>query len=561
MNNMIFRNIHKILTLGLVLASCQVRDLVPDPLPEKDGIVLDFSVTTPDMRAVPARAVADKGVESLVLFCFDSNGKLIEVKAADEHSPNVSSPTEADPNLAGRFRAYVKAASKVIHLLGNQDISSFDTGAAAGKTEAEVMATLLGTADRMVYWGRVAATGTQSIADAFASGPVRLVRNMAKIVVNSSVPDFSVEGIALFSVGGTGTVAPYNRTSGSFDWLTSARDYLTLPPTVTLTDQTASDLAPAQYAYETSVNLAAPAGVIVKASGKFYKLLLQDSEGRDLPLLRNHRYTFTLGSKLNYPYASFDEAKAGIASNNVWATVSDEVNTIESGNERLSVDKTFVFIKGTDSPFPLDVGYSYTVGGAAGATPSVLWAEGNNVAQDVFRHHYAADGVGTVTLAIRSMGSENLRQGTLVVRTQSGLQRRIKVCSIREADFTPASASAVGSASGSPERQTVRLKFHIPPTIPAQYCPFKVLITAKGMDAAQTNRLDVITKETDPDVYGTDQIDGQSYKYVYTVEASDVGTEIYLDFVTTTSSAYTPAANPFVLESLPIFNTCRIPDA
>lgn len=47
MNNMIFRNIQTILALGLTLASCQVRDLVQDPLPEKDGIVLDFSVTTP----------------------------------------------------------------------------------------------------------------------------------------------------------------------------------------------------------------------------------------------------------------------------------------------------------------------------------------------------------------------------------------------------------------------------------------------------------------------------------------------------------------------------------
>lgn len=65
MNNMIFRNIQTILALGLTLASCQVRDLVQDPLPEKDGIVLDFSVTTPDMQAAPTKAVADKGVESL----------------------------------------------------------------------------------------------------------------------------------------------------------------------------------------------------------------------------------------------------------------------------------------------------------------------------------------------------------------------------------------------------------------------------------------------------------------------------------------------------------------
>ncbi len=35
MNNMIFRNIQTILALGLTLASCQVRDLVQDPLPEK----------------------------------------------------------------------------------------------------------------------------------------------------------------------------------------------------------------------------------------------------------------------------------------------------------------------------------------------------------------------------------------------------------------------------------------------------------------------------------------------------------------------------------------------
>lgn len=326
-----------------------------------------------------------------------------------------------------------------------------------------------------------------------------------------------------------------------------------------LTDQSVSDLASVQYAYETSVNLATPVGVIVKASGRFYKILIQDSAGQDLPLLRNHRYTFTLGSRLNYPYASFDEAKAGVASNNVWATVSDEVTSIESGAEILSVDKAYIFIKGTDAAQSANVGYSYTVGGAAGTNPTVLWAEGNNVAEDAFTHVYAADGSGTITLTVNPMGSENIRQGTLVLRTATGLQRRIKIYSIREAEFTPASATAVGSPTGSPSRQTVRLKFTIPSTIPAEYCPFKVLITAKGMDAAPVNRLDVITKEISPADYGTDQIIGQSFKYVYTVEASSVGNEISLDFLTTTASSYSPAANPFILESRPIFNTCRIP--
>lgn len=560
MNNMIFRNIQTILALGLTLASCQVRDFVQDPLPEKDGIVLDFSVTTPDMQAAPTKAVADKGVESLVLFCFGSDGRFLDVVAASEHNPDMAAPTESAPNLAGSFSAVVRGATKIVHLLGNQDIASFDKTGAAGKTEAELMATLPGTAGRMVYWGRVAATGTQSIADAFtATVPVRLVRNMAKIVVNSAVPGFSIEGIALFSVSGTGTVAPYNQTAGLFDWLSSARDYLTLPPAVALTDQSVSDLASVQYAYETSVNLATPAGVIVKASGRFYKLLIQDSAGQDLPLLRNHRYTFTLGSRLNYPYASFDEAKAGVASNNVWATVSDEVTYIESGAEILSVDKAYIFIKGTDAAQSANVGYSYTVGGAAGTNPSVLWAEGNNVAEEAFTHVYAADGRGIITLTVNPMGSENIRQGTLVLRTATGLQRRIKIYSIRETEFTPASATAVGSPTGSPSRQTVRLKFTIPSTIPAEYCPFKVLITAKGMDAAPVNRLDVITKEISPADYGTDQIIGQSFKYVYTVEASSVGNEISLDFLTTTASSYSPAANPFILESRPIFNTCRIP--
>lgn len=225
MNNMIFRNIQTILALGLTLASCHVRDLVQDPLPEKDGIVLDFSVTTPDMQAAPTKAVADKGVESLVLFCFGSDGRFLDVVAASEHNPDMAAPTESAPNLAGSFSAVVRGATKIVHLLGNQDIASFDKTGAAGKTEAELMATLPGTAGRMVYWGRVAATGTQSIADAFtATGPVRLVRNMAKIVVNSAVPGFSIEGIALFSVSGTGTVAPYNQTAGLFDWLSSARD-------------------------------------------------------------------------------------------------------------------------------------------------------------------------------------------------------------------------------------------------------------------------------------------------------------------------------------------------
>ncbi len=551
MNNKIFRYLQIATVMSIALASCQIRDIVPVVMPEQDDIVLNFEVSTPDMQAAPTRAVSDNGVESLVLFCFGADGKFIDVVFATEHTPGV----------AGSFSAVVRGATKIVHLLGNQDISAFDKAGAAGRSEAELMSTLPGSRDKVIYWGRVAASGTHGIAQAFSgTDPVKLVRNMARIEVKSTVKDFSITGITLFSVSSEGTVAPYNHTAGQFDWITSSsRDYLTLPETVTLIDQPSSALSASQFSYETRVNLAAPAGVILKASdGKFYKLLVQDSEGKDLPLIRNHRYTFTLGSKPNYPYSTFEEARSGVASNNVWATVSDEVTSIESQNETLSVEKAYIFIKGTDAAHNEDIRYSYTVDGSAGTPPAILWAGDNNVAEPDFVHSYAADGKGTITLTVKPMESMNLRQGTLAIRTESGLQRRIKVYSVRETDFASVSVTPVGNPSGTPSRQTVRLSFTIPSTIPEEYCPFKVLITAKGLDAASSNRLDVITKDTAPDEYGEDQAAGWSYKYSCTVEASSIGSVITLDFVTTTSSAYRPAANPIILESPPIFKVYRI---
>ena len=72
---------------------------------------------------------------------------------------------------------------------------------------------------------------------------------------------------------------------------------------------------------------------------------------------RNHHYKLHIEGALSFGQASFAEALEAAATNNVWISISDEVNEVEDTDYILTVEKTFVVL---DESFT-ENGGSYTL--------------------------------------------------------------------------------------------------------------------------------------------------------------------------------------------------------
>ena len=176
-----------------MVLSCHEEELVPGV--KTEGLVLDIDVVVPDMYDVDTKAVDPdgKGVQNIVLYCFDSYGLFITTIAltGDEHNPDVS-----QPSLSGSFKATVPDHTQIVHIVGNQNLVGFMEEDYRNRSEYEVMSSLEASAGRMVYWAR---QSVDELKEKQISGkPVELIRNQAKVTVevSNNIP-FVVEGFVV----------------------------------------------------------------------------------------------------------------------------------------------------------------------------------------------------------------------------------------------------------------------------------------------------------------------------------------------------------------------------
>lgn len=510
------------------------------------NVSLCFSVNVPDMTEVVTRSVDEDatGVETIRLFCFDKNGLFITTATTSSHTQG--EPNEDGYYLEGTFTAEVPDYTHIVHLVANQNLDNFNETEWLGKSEAEVMTTLTATSNRMIYWGRVEANEDETMATAMRrvseadNGGIVMIRDQAKVTVtvNPNVGFSLTAGYFVCNTNAFGTIAPYNRTTNAFDWRTADPKYITLP-TETARTTTPQDVSnqEAQYVFETQNDLSDPVSVIIKGQNegedeKYYRVLILDNTTEEpMPILRNHHYQIQVTGKLSYGYNTFAEALKGAATNNIWISIADEINTVSDGTKTLSVDETYVVTEGQENTsIPYILTYTYTEGGV-GATeaPVVSWVTGdNNVAQSTINTTYDSEtGTGTIRISLLPMEGNSKREGTLLVK-KGKLQRTIKIITVKKMTFTPAWVSTgIYSAASN---QHVTMMFNIPEDCPDELLPMHVLISIDHMDVRNASgmHLSVITKAGNPDEYGDDN--GIGYKYVY--EVTEKGTQrLYFETV------------------------------
>jgi hypothetical protein len=370
-----------------------------------------------------------------------------------------------------------------------------------------VIANMEGGSGMLVYWSRfqMDAESDKSISEQLMDlsytingttyEGVKLIRNQAKVTIdNWETKYFHVTGYRTVNIPAFGTVAPHhpNDHFNIVDNWESTEDFVTLPNNQALmSDISDINTKPEDYIFETEnsggklvsviIRGHAPGDVHTEDNDKYYRVVLQNEDGSNFMIRRNHNYNIKITGMLSFGQDSFEKALTAPASNNAWISIDEWVNEISDGTETMWVEQTVYVLSsdeyaGTNWTIP----YRYTKNGRGDSVaPTVTWIE-NNVAYDNITNNYnTSTGEGTVTLSLYPMYEGNEQQvGSFLIK-HGKLQRKISVYIIRTQHFTPSwvSTQVYGVAN-----ESATIIFTIPETCPEALFPFTVLVSVNHLD-------------------------------------------------------------------------------
>lgn len=533
---MIRKIIHRVIAMVAVsalLVSCNEDELWKNHTLRDGYVALRFTADIPDMQEVVTRAVDPDGggVQDMTLFCFDSYGLFISTATA------TLAPTS---DLTGSFDAQVPDNTRTIHFLANQNMSEFKEDDFRGKSEAEVMSVLEGSSGRMIYWARFASQ-TEKIDEQLKGKTIEMIRNQAQVSIADREPcSFIVTGFTVVNSNAFGTVAPYHPDKGyDFVWSNEV-DFVTLP----LNDAKMSDITDvstsvSEYIFECKNTSDDPVSVIIRghlpgeteAGDLYYRALLLDDKGEQLLIKRNFHYILNIKGALSYGQKTFEAATTAPATNNVWISISDEVKSVEDNNYILTVDKTNYILGEEDAGNTYTLTYTLKGKGTTTVTeadkPTVTWLDGNRVAGPSIGHSFTVTngtGEGKIRISLLPLGNNEKLEGTLLVK-KGKLQRKIKVITIKEQQFTPAWVGTqvwgdINDNNPTENRAHVTVMFTIPETCPEELFPLRVLVSTNELDVRSAAGVALPVINNGDEGYG--EPNGIGYKYVYIADAPGV---------------------------------------
>ena len=525
--------------LLLLLSACTPEEMeVPQVNDVPEGYTkITFSANIASSTVgVDTRAVDPDGldVNNMTLFCFNEFGLYI---SSEEATIVPDSKQENDGiSESGTYKAVIPSHTRIIHFLANHSAGLYDETDFPGQTESMVIANMEGGSGMLVYWSRfeMDANSNASIHDQLAAltytingttyKGIKLIRNQAKITIGET-DKFVVTGFRTVNIPAFGTVAPHHpeRHFDIVDGWEGTDDFVTLPNNQALmSDISDINTKPEDYIFESENSGDKLISVIIKgrapgkteADDKYYRIVMQNEDGSNFMIRRNHHYNINITGMLTYGQDTFEKALTAPASNNAWISIDEWVNEISNGTETLWVEQTSYVLSsdiyaGTDWTFP----YKYTNTGGNTA-PTITWIDNNVAYSNITNNYNPSTGEGTVTLRFYPMYEGNEQQvGSLLIK-HGKLQRKITIYIIRTQHFTPSwiSSQVYGVAD-----ENVTLMFTVPETCPDALFPFTVLVSANHLDVRSESgqQLPVYIKGEEG-YFGADW-EGINYKYAYTV--------------------------------------------
>ncbi len=386
-----------ILTSLLVLSSCTDELSVSNEyldVREGDNVKVQFNINAPEEGLAETRTLGEmtdaaQKALNVWLLVFDSNGLFVQAAQATP-GDNLNHDGHTDT----QFTVILNATSnqRIIHFV------AFDGDADSGLatkimntmnkfgTEAEkITQDLFATDNQAAYWQRIVVNGiiklkkadgtVETTEDGTPKGIfkdyndcVPLVRNFAKVSVtlDDDITNFSLTGFTIINVPNKGAIAPYKgsfveyvngKVQKSYDDILALGYEGTTPAETTYSTIGESDInANPHYLYETpnaSGDVKGRTALIVKGaynggSATFYKVdLIYDGEEEDTGhmfynILRNFEYRVTINEVTGNGHATFEEAVASAASNNLSAsTTTASLMRVSDGVQKIEVTNSY----------------------------------------------------------------------------------------------------------------------------------------------------------------------------------------------------------------------------
>lgn len=512
--------------IGIVtmLSACADQDMAKlnENAGLPDEVNLTFSFTIPEQKEVYTRSIDPDGepIASIWLFLFNGGGYYLGHVRANDVTYTNESCTFSVPAIPSTVRR--------IHFIANYNAADVDDSNLLNRTEKEVMTRFTSSSGRLVYWGRKLFTETPSNENIET---VTLYRNQAAITYEKEEGvTLDIEGFAICNTYAKGTVVPYDHKDENvpghdpfdFDLISgdvshAAHDFVTLcsgddlikatDPTDIVVENEWNNL---QYVFEHENTQEAPMYAIFKIGERFYKLLIVDANLNPYKIIRNHRYIFNFVGipPTNLGYGSFDEAKNGVAANNVWVSIDDELPSIGDGKSSLTIEGETTRIYTEQKEEVINFTYE---GGNLNEEVTAQWLTNEGLADsDLNLQYNSSTGKGSITISLNEI-SDTPQYGTLQIKAGK-YPRTIQIIYLNKFEFTPVwTSSSVPRKSGEP----VSIVFNIPDTYPEELYPIECKISCNLFDADNTNQLDVIEEETIFTIDGKTIERDWDYKYVY----------------------------------------------
>lgn len=494
-----------------------------------DELTLQFSFTIPENTVVNTRSIDPDGepISSIWLFLFNESGYYLGHVRANEVSYE-KTDTSTDEGKGKFSTPSIPSTVRRIHFIANYNAADVDDSELLNRTEKEVMTRFTSSSGRLVYWGRKVFKTEDELTSYFndnSSSPIVLYRNQAAITykIENNVSN-NFQGFAICNTYAKGTVAPYNHQNENnpFDFNLIESEEHTIHDFVTLCS--GKDLIKAtdpenteiqndwglRYVFEHENALDDPMFAIFKIDGNYYKLMIVDSNSNPYKIIRNHRYIFNFHSAppSTLGYATFEEAKNGVAANDVWVSIDNELPSIGDGTSSLTIEGETTRIYTEEKKEVIN--FTCT-GGIMSNQVTATWLSNEGLASSDLNLQYdATTGKGSVTISLNEI-SDTPQYGTLQIKAGK-YPRIIQIVYLNKFSFAPVwTSSSVPRKSGEP----VSIVFNIPDTYPEELFPVECKISCNLFDANANNQLEVIEEKTVFTIDGQTVERNWDYKYVY----------------------------------------------
>lgn len=534
-----------------VLASCTHNELdIPAPLQQESGekVKLTFNVNIPEAQSVETRAFGESAkLNTLWLVLFDEFGYYVgkaQAKNATDNSSNtignvtMDNPDTEELDVTPFYvELNVTKSPRIIHFIGNYDL----TDATLAGHENAIISRLNVTNGLDAYWQRInvaeIAKKDGAVADKTTGlfegnlpdemNPVHLLRNFAKITVEkaTNVTNFDYTGFDIITTESHGSVAPYNvatdpasfpnfisdgNTCVSYQSLL-VDDYTGFIPGASTHQNTfnkeansfsatPSFSADPQYLYERN-NADGQTYVIVQGKWNdnddvtYYKIdLIREVEGSAVTyfhILRNFHYKIVIKSVEGAGADTPEEAAAGAASNNIFASVElQHLTNIGDGKARLFVNYTSKTLI-SNAPVTLEFNFLNERGvaensrikvqvGSADSQGSVIAQNSNGSYQVGTPMHGSSDventGYSYITIQPNTPGALPLKQNITLYDTETGLQRTIEYTLKQHYEFVNVTTSYTTAPSAVGDKFVYT--FTLPADMPKSLFPMTFLVEA-----------------------------------------------------------------------------------